>query len=1458
MNCLSCESPNPDTASFCGACGTPLVAETSCQHCGSSNPQGQRFCNVCGRSLKTAPAPQLGATPPMPTAFSNGRYPVLKFLGEGSKKRVYLARDTQLNRDVAIGVIKNDGLGEPGLVRVRREVQAMGELGDHPHIVTVYDILEQDEQLYIVSQYLAGGTVESWVAQAENQHLPIAEAVRIGIEICRGLEHAHSRGVIHRDLKPSNVWLTQDGTAKLGDFGLAVSLDRSRLTQEGLMVGTVAYMPPEQALGRAPDVRSDLYALGAMLYELVTGRPPFVGDGVVAVISQHINTAPVAPSWHNAEVPKPLETLILKLLEKDPQDRLESAAAVEQALQAISTAQQGGAVELPPEHSNPLDRLAGGIFVGREHEVGLLRKGVDQALAGSGRVLMLVGEPGIGKTRTAEEIVTYARLRGAEVLWGRCYEGEGAPAYWPWVQIVRASIAERDAEKLRSWMGSGATDIAAIAPEVREVLPDLPEPPELEAEAARFRLFDSITTFLKNFSNEQPLVLVLDDLHWADESSLLLLQFLVREIHQSRLLLLGTYRDVELKRGHPLSETLAILTRAGLSERVLLRGLSRPDVARFVAMSICDKAPPRLAEALYTETEGNPFFLHEVVRLLISDGRLEDAGSLNLTIPQSVRDVIGRRLNQLSESCNEILSVASVIGREFDLSVLERSCELEGDGLLETIEEATAARVVTDVADSVGRYRFLHALVRETLYEELSTPRRVRIHRRVGEVLEDLHRTNPEPHLAELAHHFFQSIQAGSVDKAVNYAVAAAESAVSQRAYEEAVGHYDRALQASELQEPLDDAKRCELYLALGDSQRAAGNHDGARETFERAAGLAQQIGSVEQLAHAAVGYARLMIFGFPNPRAIELIEQALAGLGKDDSALHARLLGLLALVSRLGIGRPEAEKLALQAVEMARRVGDRPTLTHVLDVLHLLSDPLCDPRERLAVPQEMLEVAESIGDYELMWAGRVHVVVDLMVLGDWVAIDRQLEALAGLVQIMRQPLREAGVIRIRIARALLRGRFEEAEQLLAEAERVTQRVQAPTVERIVIIQKGVLLLMRGELDQAISGLEDHAGQDPDLSVSVILAFLHAEAGRDAEARAELDRVLGADLDEELKDFRWTFALSILARACVLLGDTQRAEFLYERLTPLADRMACLVFFLSLGSVEGQLGLLATILGRWDDAERHFEAAIRRNEQVGARPFLAYARYDYAQMCLARGRGGDRDKALALVNQALEEARSLGMKGLVEDGLGVKLEIQGIARGADIRTSIEAVASVVESERPDLQRHASPDGTVTLMFSDMEGFTAMTERLGDREALRVIQAHHGIVRSALKEHAGYEVELQGDGFLLAFSSPGQGVECAIAIQRAFSRYNEEHVEQPIRVRIGLHSGEAIRDANKFFGKTVILASRIADQARPTEILVSLVLKELVESSRDLRFDEGRDLNLKGLAGTYRAHAVSWT
>ncbi|MCH7642200.1 MAG: serine/threonine protein kinase, partial [Chloroflexi bacterium] len=292
-----------------------------------------------------------GQRDPIPTSFADDRYQVSKFLGEGGKKRVYLAHDTLLDRDVAFALIKTEGFDDTARSRITREAQAMGRLGTHPNIVTVFDLGTEGDSPYMVTELLEGGDVEGLLEEATGgegeggEGLPLERTIEIAKSVCAGLQFAHDRGIVHRDLKPGNVWLTSEGVAKIGDFGLAIMTDRSRLTREGMMVGTVSYMPPEQATGGEITPKADLYSLGAMLYEMVTGRPPFLGDDEIAIIGQHINTPPVAPTWHNGTCPRPLEALIMRMLAKDPSERPESAQDVYNALDAIDLTARGETVE---------------------------------------------------------------------------------------------------------------------------------------------------------------------------------------------------------------------------------------------------------------------------------------------------------------------------------------------------------------------------------------------------------------------------------------------------------------------------------------------------------------------------------------------------------------------------------------------------------------------------------------------------------------------------------------------------------------------------------------------------------------------------------------------------------------------------------------------------------------------------------------------------------------------------------------------------------------------------------------------------------------------------------------------------------------------------------------------------------------------------------------------------------
>nr|MDQ3936510.1 AAA family ATPase [Actinomycetota bacterium] len=496
----------------------------------------------------------------------------------------------------------------------------------------------------------------------------------------------------------------------------------------------------------------------------------------------------------------------------------------------------------------PENGVATELFVGRDRELDELRTALRQAQGSRGGVVMVGGEPGVGKTTLVERVANDAREQGARVSWGRCWEGGGAPAYWPWVQALRSLARELSDEELRARLGAGAAHVAKIVPGVAERLPGLTEPPELEPERARFALFDAIAGFLHSVSEERPLVVPLDDLHAADRPSLLLLRFAARELRGARVLVIGTYREVEARMDPGVGELIAAIGKDG--RRLPLRGLTEEQVQRFIAGSAGSAPSPAVLRAVHEATEGNPFFVDEVVRLLSAEGRL-DADDLpsGVQIPDEVRDAVRQRLEPLPAQAREVLSVAAVLGREFGVAALEHVTGQPRPALVEVLEDACARSIVAERPAEIAGYWFTHALFRETLYADLPPTRRARLHRQAGEALEVLYGDDVELHLDELAHHFFQAASSGDLGKAIDYSVAAAERANSMLAYEEAAGHYERALQAFGLEERADVPRRCDLLLALGEAQNRAGDARNARETLQRAFGLARKLEAPDRLA---------------------------------------------------------------------------------------------------------------------------------------------------------------------------------------------------------------------------------------------------------------------------------------------------------------------------------------------------------------------------------------------------------------------------------------------------------------------------------------------------------------------------------------------------------------------------------------------------------------------------------
>jgi tetratricopeptide (TPR) repeat protein len=1211
-----------------------------------------------------------------------------------------------LDRDVAFALIKTEGLDETSRTRISREAQAMGRLGSHTHIVTVFDLGREQGQPYMVAELMVGGDVEHLIQKAPDHRVPLEQALAIARQTCRGLEFAHSRGVVHRDLKPSNIWLTDEGTAKIGDFGLAVALDRSRLTQEGMMVGTVAYMPPEQALGGEVTPRADLYSLGAMLYEMVTGRPPFLGDDPIAIIGQHINTQPVAPTWHNPQCPRPMEALILRLLAKDPAERPRSARDVLAALEAIdlSEAPLSERGDRGTSETHALDSLAGGVFVGRQQEMGELKAALEDALSGRGRLVTLVGEPGIGKTRTAQELGTYAGLRQCQVLWGRCYEGQGAPPYWPWVQAIRSYVQDRGADQLRPEMGAGAADIAEVVSEVRERLPGLEKPPALEPEQARFRLFDSITAFLKNAGRRQSLVLVLEDLHWADRPSLLLLEFVARELGGSRLLVIGTYRDVEVSRRHPLSQTLGELTRERLFQRVLLRGLSQGDVGRFIEL-VAGIAPPRgMVEAVYRQTEGNPLFVTEVVRLLVQEGALSarpepsqpvrpepvegrgargstssprtggqgsprtESDSWTVRIPEGVREVIGRRLDRLSERCNQTLTIASVVGREFTLEQLKPLTDdpsagsgqrLTEERLLEVLDEALGARVIEELPRSVGRYQFTHALIQETLAEELTTIRRVRLHARIAQALEALYGEQAEAHAAELAHHFAEAQAVLGTEKLVRYSMPAGERALVAYAWEEAQAHFELGLAAGGIpvtgMEPAKDAAAAALLFGLARVQAATLPLYQLREavtTLSRAFDYYSAAGEVDR----AVAVAE---YPFPptaghNTGIAHLLGRAL-GLVPADSLQAARLLSRYGNVLALQEGDYDGAQQALaRALETARREGDLEL--EIRTVLNAAEVDAYHERwpEALASGYRAIDLVPRVKDPRCEMLAHYWTMLSLLLMGEVEGAVRHGPATLEPAERLGQHFQLARALFANDVCARLTGDFLAARQFSDRGLGVSPREARLLLSRVLLeyevgdFAQGEAYLERLlELMQLIAPGPAFELAFPAFVIPIV-ARITGAASRGDLARDTAEKILSWPSVTPLVANCARAGLGLLA---VLRQDVVAAQEQYGALK--LGRGTAITTLLGLQHTR-LLGLLAQTMGNLDQAVVHFEGSLTFCRKAGYRPELAWTCCDYADCLLVRAglkpapTPGDRQKAMALLDEALAISRELGMRPLME------------------------------------------------------------------------------------------------------------------------------------------------------------------------------------------------------------------
>ncbi|MBW3665691.1 MAG: AAA family ATPase [Actinobacteria bacterium] len=1108
--------------------------------------------------------------------------------------------------------------------------------------------------------------------------------------------------------------------------------------------------------------------------------------------------------------------------------------------------------ELPPQAT----------CIGRQRELGELERVFDEARSGRGLLGLLSGGPGIGKTCLARAFTDKVVADGATVLWGNCWEGDGAPPFWPWIQIIRGYCRLHPPEVLAGDLGAGAADIAKLVPDMETIYPDVavrstePPTPGLAPQQGRFRLFDSVATLWRNAAERAPIVIVIDDLHWADVPSLRLLHFLVRELARSRVLFLGLYREGEVLPGDPRSGPLTDVVKVSGLHRSL-RGLSRTHVAALMESTAGESLHAELAAAVHKRTDGNPFYVREFTRLLVAHRAFADPDPSLIPaagIPEGVREVVERRLARLSSEAVAALGAAAVIGHEFSVDLLGRVLGLEPLDLLERIDEAAAGRIVTESPDAPGVYAFSHGLIRDALYDLQGAGRRVDTHRRVAQALQD----SPEAtsRLAEIAHHYFRTTAGGDTSKAILYAELAGRQAADMFAYEDAVGHYERALVAVG---SADGRRRCELLLALGDAQRRMGAAESATATFHEAVGLARRLRDATLLGRAALGVGSDLGGWGASTRTDEaltqLLEEAVGMLGDADPRLRARLLSRLAMELYWTDEVDRRRRLSDEAVRLARDVGD-PTV----ELLALYSQywATLSPdtlEQRLAGTDELLALASQTGNPEAAYLGHHFRATALIERGDMDAAALEIEACERLAAELRMPLYRWQTAVLQVTGTMLSGRLEQAEQQILDALATIQDADSEIAVQVFGGQMVVLRWLQGrvdELEPAIRGYLDQFGSVP--AWRSALAFVYAEMGHLDEAEVIHSQLAGQDFTDLAEDGVRLITIWAHARVCAALGDGGHAEALYRVALPYAHLdVVAGPAAISLGSVSYPLAQLATAMGRWDDAQRHFEAAVARNTRTGNRPMLALALHDYSAMLLQRGTPEDRAHAARLLERALGVLDDPSLSSLAE--------------------RVKALAGRVEAGQHDTDRFCRDGDMWLIEYGGRELRLKHSKGMRDLSRLLAAPGREIHVLDLMRRGAPRTVraaEAAEAGLSTADDSGGE----PILDDRARDAYRARLAELEEEITDAEDAADSERLARARAERDALAAQltaaygmrgrprRAADPAERARKAVAWRLREAIRRIADVDRDLGQHLDRSVRTGTFCSYApdtqVRWT
>ena len=902
-----------------------------------------------------------------------------------------------------------------------------------------------------------------------------------------------------------------------------------------------------------------------------------------------------------------------------------------------------------PPLPGPLRLTPSVPFVGRARELEALRALLPFGDEDETRVALLTGEAGAGKSRLVRELAHEAAVDCVLVLYGACDPVVQAP-YAPIVSALEQLERVTDPAALRADLGTNGGELTRLFPDLGERVGGLREPISAGPEFERHRLHSAMSELLARASHRHPLLLIVEDIHWADPSTLLMLRHLAGSPGDARMLLIATYRDTPSELSEAVSRTLVALRRIDGLVRLRLTGLSDEEVLEFVhraAGADLDAALTELAGAIGQITDGNPFLIAESWRALIETGMLEEGrptGSIpDVTTPESLRDVVSERLSRLGEPTIDLVEIAAVAGADFSLDVVRRSAGLDDRGFLSALDEAARSGALEEVPGAEPGYRFTHELVRRAVYERLAALRRAELHLRVGTALEAAFEGTPGRGLAELAHHFAAAGQLDRSGRALDYNLRAARSAVGALAFDQAKACFETALAVG----PESPLERAGILLELGESCWQAGESVRALEAFSAAAEIATARHDADLMARAAIGFEQACAAPAIRDRgAVELLEAAASTLGDEDSELRLGVLSGLARALVLA-GKPERAAIVRdRAEEMARRVGDRRGLASLLARAYWARGTLTLD-QIAAMLTEARDLADELGELQLQAEARAYLALTRMASGEPQRAHREVSTWLEMSERTGQPFMRHASEHIASAIALAEGRLDEAEARALRSRDSMESLTGGDPSGVHGIQMFSIRREQGRLDELAEMMRVLAGEDGIVGAwRPGLAALYAELDMEEEALRELARVRVDGL-EAFRDSLWLTSLTYLTDASAAVGDREMAEVVRRELDPHAGTTVVVGHGVGFyGATDRYLGMLDATLSDWDRAESHFESALELNRRMGAVTWEAHTAHEYGRMLLARGHAEDAERAASLLAAAGELADRIGMRSL--------------------------------------------------------------------------------------------------------------------------------------------------------------------------------------------------------------------